>query len=103
MQTAGFKQTNKQTNKNNRDFFSVSIKLNFFFSSFTGASNARFDGMVETSMTLSTSVVYNIGGLGTFNFLESKVIAQCRSAIFLSFDQVELQRIKNNNMMMKNS
>ena len=50
------------------DFCSVSIKLNFFFSSFTGASNARFDGMVETSMTFSTCVVYNIWCLGTFNF-----------------------------------
>ena len=67
------------------DFCSVTIKLNFFSSSFTGASNARFDGMVETSMTFSTSVVYNIWCLGTFNFLESKAIAQCRSAIFAQF------------------
>ena len=67
------------------DFCSVSIKLNFFFSSLTGASNARFDGMVETSMTFSASVVYNIWGLGTFNFLESKAITQCRSAIFAQF------------------
>ena len=64
---------------------SVSIKLNFFFSPFTGASNARFDGMVETSMTFSTCVVYNIWCLGTFNFLESKAIALCRSAIFAQF------------------
>ena len=28
------------------DFCSVSIKLNFFSSSFTGATNARFYGMV---------------------------------------------------------
>ena len=56
--------------------------LNFFVSSFTGASNARFDGIVETSMTLSTCVVYNICCLGTFNFLEFKAIAQCRSTIF---------------------
>ena len=28
------------------DFCSVSSKLKFFVSSFTGASNARFDGMV---------------------------------------------------------
>ena len=48
-------------------------------------SNAKFDGMVETSMTLSTSVVYNIWGLGTFNFLKSKAIAQCQSAIFAQF------------------
>ena len=67
------------------DFCSVSIKLNFFFSSFTGASNARFDGMVETSMTFSTCVVYNILCLGTFNVLESKAITQCRSAIFAHF------------------
>ena len=39
-------------------------------------------------MTFSTCVVYNIFYLGTFNFLESKAIAQCRSAIFLSFEQV---------------
>ena len=71
-------------------FFSVSSKLNFFVSSFTGAFNARFDGVVETGMTFSTCVVYNILCLGTFNFLESKAIAQCRSAIFLSFEQVEL-------------
>ena len=45
--------------------------------------------MVECSMTFSTCVVYNIWCLGTFNFLESKAIAQCRSAIFLSFEQVE--------------
>ena len=38
--------------------------------------------MVETSMTFSTCVVYNIWSLGTFNFLESKAIAHCRSAIF---------------------
>ena len=57
-------------------------KLNFFVSSFTGASNARF---VETRMTFSTCVVYNIWCLGTFNFLESKAIAQCRSAIFAQF------------------
>ena len=61
------------------DFCSVSSKLNFFVSSFTGASNARFDGMVETSLTFSTCVVYNILCLGT---LESKAITQCRSAIF---------------------
>ena len=42
------------------DFCSVSSKLNFFVSSFTGASNARFDGMVETSMTFYTCVVYKI-------------------------------------------
>ena len=54
------------------------------FRSFTGTSNARFDGMVETSMTFSTCVVYNIWCLGTFNFLESKAITQCRSAIFFS-------------------
>ena len=58
--------------------------LNFFFSPFTGASNARFDGMVETSMTFSTCVVYNTWCLGTFNFLESKA-----SVGVLSFDQVE--------------
>ena len=62
------------------DFCSVSSKLNFFVSSFTGASNARFDGMVETTMTYSTCVVYNIRCLGTFNF-----IAQCRSVIFVQF------------------
>ena len=67
------------------DFCSVSSKLNFFVSSFTGASNARFDGMVETTMTFSTCVVYNIWCLGTFIFLESKAIAQCRSAIFVHF------------------
>ena len=66
------------------DFCSVSSKLNFFVSSFTGASNARFDGMVETSMT-STCVVYKIWNLRTFHFLESKAIAQCRSAIFVQF------------------
>ena len=66
------------------DFCSVSMKLNFFFSSFTGSSNARFDGMVETSMT-STCVVYNFWCLGTFNFLETKAITQCRSAIFAHF------------------
>ena len=60
-------------------------KLNFFVSSFTGASNARFDGMVETSMTFSTCVVYNIWCLGTFNFLESKAITQCWSAIIAQF------------------
>ena len=59
--------------------------VEFLFSSLTGASNARFDGMVETSMTLSTWVVYNIWDLGTFNFLKSKAIAQCRSAIFAQF------------------
>ena len=67
------------------DFCSVSRRLNFFVSSFTGASNARFDGIVETSMTFSTCVVYNIWCLGIFNFLESKAIAQCRSAIFVQF------------------
>ena len=61
------------------------LSLNFFVSSFTGASNARFGGMVETSVTLSTCVVYNILCLGTFNFLKSKAIAQCRSAIFAQF------------------
>ena len=45
--------------------------------------------MVETSMTFSTCVVYNIWCLGTFNYSESKAKAQCRSAIFLSFEQVE--------------
>ena len=57
------------------DFCSVWSMLNFFVSSFTGASNARFDGMFETSMTLSTCLVYNIWCLGTFNFLESKAIS----------------------------
>ena len=57
----------------------ISSKLNFYFSSFTGASNARFDGMVVTNMTFSTCVVYNIWFLGTFNFLDA--IAHCRSAI----------------------
>ena len=56
------------------DFCSVSSKLNFFVSSFTGASNARFDVMVEISMTFSTCVVYNIWCLGTLNFLESKAL-----------------------------
>ena len=65
------------------DFCSVSSKLNFF--SFTGQSNARFDGMVKMSMTFSTCVVYKILYLGTINFLESKAIAQCRSAIFAEF------------------
>ena len=37
------------------DFCSVSIKLNFFFSSFTGATNARFDGMVEISINTHTA------------------------------------------------
>ena len=46
------------------DICSVSSQLNFLVSSFTGASNARFDGMVETSMTFSTCVVYNIWSLG---------------------------------------
>ena len=67
------------------DFCSVSSKLNFFFSSFTGSSNARFDGMVEISMTFSMCVFYYIWCLGTFNFLESKAITQCRSAIFAHF------------------
>ena len=67
------------------DFCSVSSKLNFFVSLFTGASNARFDGMVKTSMTFSMCVVYYIWCLGTFNFLESKAITQCRSAIFVQF------------------
>ena len=67
------------------EFCSVSSKLNFFVSSFTAASIARFDGMVETSMTFSTCVVYNIWCLGTFNFLESKAITQCRSANFAQF------------------
>ena len=61
------------------NFCSFWSKLNFFFSSFTGASNARFDRIVETSMTFSTSVVCNIWCLGTFNFLESKAIAQCHT------------------------
>ena len=38
--------------------------------------------MVETSMTFSTCVVYNICFFCTFNFLESKARALCRSAIF---------------------
>ena len=67
------------------DFCSFWTKLNFFFSSFTGACNARFDGMVETSMTFSTSVVYNIRCLGNLYFLKSKAIAKCRSAIFAHF------------------
>ena len=41
--------------------------------------------MVVTSMTFSTCVVYNIWCLGTFNFLESKAITQCRSAICAIF------------------
>ena len=41
--------------------------------------------MFETSMGIRTCVVYNIWCLGTFNFLESKAIAQCRSAIFAQF------------------
>ena len=41
--------------------------------------------MSVISVTYSMSVVYNIWGLGTFNFLESKAIAQCRSAIFAQF------------------
>ena len=41
--------------------------------------------MVETSVTFSTSVVYIIWCLGTFNFLKSKAIAQYLSAIFAHF------------------
>ena len=41
--------------------------------------------MVETRMTFSMCVVCNIWCLGTFNFLESKARAQCRSAIFAQF------------------
>ena len=41
--------------------------------------------MVETSMTFSTCVVYNFCCLGTFNSLESKAIAQFRSANFAQF------------------
>ena len=67
------------------DFCSVWSKLNLLVSSFPWASNARFDGMVETSMTFSTCVVYSIWCLGTFHFLESKAITQCRSAIFAQF------------------
>ena len=37
------------------------------------------------SMTFSTCVVYNIWCLGTINFLESKAITECRSAIFAHF------------------
>ena len=65
------------------DFCSVSSKLNFFVSSFIAASIARFDGMVETSMTFFTCVVYNIWCLGTF---ESKAITQCRSVIFVQVE-----------------
>ena len=50
------------------DFCSVSSKLNFFVSSFTGASNARFDGMVYISVIFSTCLVYKIWNLRTFNF-----------------------------------
>ena len=44
--------------------------------------------MVETSNTFSTSVVYNIWCLGTFNFLESKAITHGQSVNFANFYQL---------------
>ena len=48
--TRGASKAHKLTPRNNPvsecNFCSVWSKLNFFVSSFTGASNARFDGMV---------------------------------------------------------
>ena len=37
------------------------------------------------SMTFSTCLVYNIWCLVTFNFMDSKAIANCQSAIFVQF------------------
>ena len=68
------------------DFCSVSSKLNFYFSSFTGASYARIDGLSLISLTYSICLVYKIWNLRTFNILNSKAIAHhCRSAISVQF------------------
>ena len=46
-------------------FCSFWSKLNFFLSSFTGASNARFDGMVEISMTCKHIHLASMSGLSS--------------------------------------
>ena len=63
----------------------ISVQFRARFSSVTGASNARIDGMSVISLTYSICPVYKIWDLRTFNFLDSKAIAHCRSAISVQF------------------
>ena len=53
----------------------ILMKFLFFFSSFTGASNARNDGMSVISVTYCTCLVYIFYDPRTFNFSDSKAIA----------------------------
>ena len=43
-------------------------KLKIYFSSFTGASNAKFDGMLLISVTYSICLMYKVLYNRTFNF-----------------------------------
>ena len=53
---------------------SFSINLNMYFSSFTGASNARNDGMSVISVTYSTCLAYNVSHLRTSDFSYAKAV-----------------------------
>ena len=56
------------------DSCSVWIRLNFFVSSFTGASNARSDGMCVITVTYSTSLVCKIMIIRRLDFSDTKAI-----------------------------
>ena len=60
-------------------------EFEFHFSSFTGSSNARNDGMTEISLTYSTCLVYIFQDPRAFDFSDSKAIVHCRSANFDEF------------------
>ena len=61
------------------------MNLNMYVSSFTGASNARIDGMSVISVTYSTCLVYNVSDLGTSDFSYTKAITHGQSANFAHF------------------
>ena len=56
-----------------------------YVSSFTGASNARIDGMSVISVTYSTCLVYNVSYLGTSDFSYTKAIVHGQSERFDRF------------------
>ena len=67
------------------EFCSFSSNLNNHFSSFTGASNARNDGMSVISVNYSMCLVYNVSDLRTFDFSYAKAITHGQSANFVHF------------------
>ena len=62
------------------DSCSVWIRLNFFVSSFTGASNARSDGMCVITVINSTCLVFKIMIIRRLDFSDTKAIVHVRSA-----------------------